>query len=222
VTVARRVRRTVRVLLALGSAAGVTVALAQVPAQGAFTAVSGSTGNSVASAADFCTAPGPTTLYSVGDSWTDFSAQAATHGGDTFLKVSSSASTTARTWLRFGLTRPAGCFLTSAQLQVRARTPAAGRTIDVYRGDPLAPQWTSSTITWGNQPSGVGTAVGNGSLTSAGWQTWTVTDHVREQLRAGNNGFVLQDRNEGAGAVEQIYEDLQNATYPPTLVLVWE
>jgi hypothetical protein len=63
--------------------------------------------------------------------------------------------------------------------------------------------------------------VGNGSLTSAGWQTWTVTDHVREQLRAGNNGFVLQDRNEGAGAVEQIYEDLQNATYPPTLVLVW-
>jgi len=211
----------IRPLAALGCAAVMTVALAQVPVQASFTAVSGAAGNSVSTAMDFCTAPGSTTLYSAGDSWTDSGAPGVTHGSDTYLKVSPSASATARVWIRFSWARPAGCFLTSAQLRVRVRTPASGRTIDVYRGDPQAPQWTSGAITWGNQPSGIGTRVGAASLGAAGWQTWTVTDHVREQVAAGNNGFVLQDRNEGFGTAEQIYEDLQNVTYKPELVLVW-
>lgn len=104
---------------------------------------------------------------------------------------------------------------------MRARAPVPGRTIDVLRGDPLAVPWAAGTIAWANQPSGVGTPVGSASLGGAGWQTWTVTEHVRQHLAAGNNGFVLQDHAEGQGVVTQVYEDLQHATFKPTLVLVW-
>jgi hypothetical protein len=214
----RTLLRAARTVAALGVAAAVTVALAQQPARSAFTGTTGTAGSSVGSAPQFCSAP-QSTLISTGDSWTDSAAPAATHGSDTFLKVSSAG---ARTWIRFTLPSiPAGCVLGSAVLSVRARTPAATRNIDVYRGDPAAPQWASGTITWTGQPSGVGTAVGSASLAAPGWQNWTVTAHVAQQYAAGNNGFLLKDRAEGSGSVEQIYEDLQNATYKPTLVLTW-
>jgi hypothetical protein len=207
-----------RIAAALGVVAALTVGLAQQPAQSAFSGTTGSTGNAVASSAQFCTAP-PTTLTSAGDSWTESAAPTATHGGDTLLKVSAAG---VRTWIRFSLpARPVGCVLDTAVLSVRARTPSPSRVIDVYRGNPLAPQWTSTAIAWANQPTGVGTRVGSASLSAAGWQTWTVTGHVTAQYTDGNNGFVLQDRSEGSGTAEQIYEDLQNATYPPTLVLTW-
>ncbi len=214
----RRVLRTGWAVTALGVAATVTVALAQQPARGAFSGTTGASGGTISSAAQFCTAP-PTRLVSSGDSWIETGAPTATHGSDTFLKVSSVG---VRTWIRFTLPSvPGGCLLSSAVLSVRARTPVPGRTIDVYRGNPTAPSWTSGTITWANQPSGVGTAVGSSSLAAAGWQNWTVTAHVTRQYADGNNGFVLRDRLEGSGSVEQIYEDLQHATYKPTLVLTW-
>jgi hypothetical protein len=211
-----------RTLLALCVIVGGTVGLASRPAMSAFSATTGTSGGTVTSSGQFCTEP-PTRLVSVGDSWTDSAATTVAHGSDTFLKVSASSSTgNTRTWIRFALPGiPAGCVLNSALLNLRARTPVSGRIIDVYRGNPAAPQWASATITWATQPTGVGTAVGSSSLTTAGSQSWTVTAHVTRQYIDGNNGFVLQDRAEGSGSAAQIYEDLQNTTYPPELVLTW-
>jgi hypothetical protein len=106
-------------------------------------------------------------------------------------------------------------------LSLYNRTPAPARTIDVYRG-ALAPVWTSAAITWTNQPAAAGTAVGKPSPPAPGWQSWTVTAHVQDQYANGNNGFVLRDRNENAGAsVEQVYDSIDMGATAPTLVVTW-
>jgi hypothetical protein len=219
----RRLRGRLGRVGILLAAAGLTVALASSTASGAFTASTVDTGNSVATAASFCVAPGTTsTVTSAGDSWTDEAAAATTHGGDPALYVRSSSAGDRRTWVRFTLpSPPTHCTVASAALSLYARTPTAGRTIDAYRG-AVTPAWTSAAITWTNQPAAAGTAVGSASLAAAGWQTWTVTAHVQDQYANGNNGFVLQDRTENAGvAVDQIYDDLQTPATAPTLVVTW-
>jgi hypothetical protein len=112
--------------------------------------------------------------------------------------------------------------VSSAVLSLYARTPTAGRTIDVYRGLSTAPAWTSAAITWGTQPAASGTAVGSASRATAGWQSWTVTAHVQDQYANGNNGFVVMDHAENAGvAVDQVYDDLQTPATAPSLVVTW-
>jgi hypothetical protein len=206
------------------SAAGLTVALASSTAHGAFSAATGDTGDSVGTAASFCVAPGTTsTATSAGDAWTDEAATTTNHGGDAFLAVRSSSAGDRRTWVRFTLpSPPTHCTVASAVLSLYARTPASGRTIDAYRGTYITPVWTSTGITWANQPAAAGTAVGTASRSTAGWQTWTVTAHVQDQYANGNNGFVLRDRTENAGvSVEQVYDDLQTPATAPTLVVTW-
>jgi hypothetical protein len=87
--------------------------------------------------------------------------------------------------------------------------------------------WTAADITWNNEPiNPLGPQATNAQTTStAGWQVWTVTDHVLAQYAGGvngNNGFLLSDRTENAAtAREQVYYDRQDATYSPRLVLTW-
>jgi hypothetical protein len=211
-------------LAAVVVVAGLTVALAESTAASAFTAVTTDSGNGVTAAASFCVSPGTTsTAVSAGDSWTDEAATATTHGSDVGLYVRSSSAGDRRTWVRFTLpVPPTHCRVASAVLSLYARTPASGRTIDVYRGTYGTPEWTSAGITWATQPAPAGTAVGSASRATAGWQTWTVTAHVQAQYANGNNGFVLRDRVENAGvAVDQIYDDLQTPATAPTLVVTW-
>jgi hypothetical protein len=221
---ARRVRGRLVRLGALLAAAGLTVGLARSTTSAAFTAATTDGGNSVTASGNFCAAPGSTsTVTSVGDSWTDEAATTTTHGGDTGLRVRSSSAGDRRTWVRFTLPAPPShCTVTTAVLSLYARSPVGGRTIDVYRGQYTTPEWTSSGITWATQPASAGARVGTASRTTIGWQTWTVTAHVQDQYANGNNGFVLQDRNENAGsAVEQVYDDLQTPGSAPTLVVTW-
>ena len=210
-------------LTGFGVAAAATVALTQVPVSGAFSAVNGNAGNSVASAASFCTAA-PTTLYSSGDTWTDESSTSANHQNNLELRVRSLSGGDRHIWTGFALpTVPARCELTQAKLSYYNKTPTSGRNVDVYRGDPTAPLWTAGGITWSNEPGYLGPAATNAATpASPGWQEWIVTDHVRAQYTAGNNGFVLRDRSENSGvAYEQVYYDRQNSTFTPTLVLTW-
>src|SRR5918997_1865037 len=72
-----------RVLVA-AAAVALTVALAQQPVLGAFTAVAGSTGNTVGAAAQFCATPSSTSLNAVADSWATESVPASTQGGDDY------------------------------------------------------------------------------------------------------------------------------------------
>jgi hypothetical protein len=211
--------------LAIGVLTVLTVVLAQQPAGATFVAQTMDTGNSVSSAASFCTAPGTAApINPEGDSWTNESAVDDTHQNDLGLHLRSYSGANYRTWIRFVLpTPPHNCALTNAVLKVYDNTPSSStRTIDVYRGDPTAARWTSAAISWRNQPSGVGTPVGAPTPTGAGWQQWSVADHVNSQYTDGNNGFLLQDHTENSGtAREQVYYDLQDSTYPSQLILTW-
>jgi hypothetical protein len=215
-------RRVLFRLAALGAAATATVALTCSTASGSFAGITGTAGSSVASAASFCTAA-PTTLSSAGDAFTDEAAVSTNHQTDLDLSVRSSSAGNRRTWVRFDLPAvPARCDLVTAELRLYDRVPATGRTIDVYRGDPLGSPWTAANITWSNQPNGLGPAVGITTTSTPGWQQWVVTAHVQAQYTDGNNGFMLRDRTEGAGTTrEQLYYDRQNASYAPVLVLTW-
>jgi hypothetical protein len=219
----RAMRGALGRLTLLGLAASLTVALAHASASASFAASTADTGNGVTASGSFCVAKGTTsTVTSAGDSWTDEAAQASTHGGDPGLYVRSSSAGDRRAWVRFALpTPPAHCSVGTAVLSMYARTATATRTIDVYRG-AATPIWASATISWGNQPGAVGPAVGSASLGTAGWQSWTVTAHVRDQYANVNNGFVLQDRAEGAGvAADQVYDVLESGATAPTLVVTW-
>ena len=206
---------------ALGAATALTVALAGTPAGSAFTGATGSSGNSVGTAADFCPAGG-TTLTPSGDSWID-SASVTPNGSDSKLMVMASVSANQRSLVRFSLpSLPAACVLASAELRLYATSPASGRTIDVYRGDPAAPLWDESTVIWSDQPGAVGTAVSSPSLITAGWQTWTVTDHVLDHYAGTNNGLILRDSAESLSPIaEQRYSSREGAN-PPGLVLTWD
>ena len=210
-------------LAAFGVGAAATVALTQVPVSGAFSAVNGNAGNSVSSAANFCTAT-TTMLYSSGDTYTEEGAAGANHQNDTEIRVRSSNSGDRHVWTGFTLPAvPTGCQLTQAKLRYWNNDPDPGRNIDVYRGDPASPLWTAATITWSNEPAYLGPAATNAATTSTlGWQEWVVTDHVVAQYGGGNNGFLLRDRTENSSTpYEQVYYDRQHTTYTPTLVLAW-
>jgi len=229
VSVHRRRTRVRRPLAALGIAAVLTVTLAQVPVQAAFRATSGSTGNSVGSAASFCTAA-PTTLYSAGDAWVDRNAATTNTQNDVELRVLASPSLTRRIWIRFDLPASPGphCSVAQARLRFYNKTPTANRDVVVRRGTASATPWTADMITWNNQPVPTGTAVGSETAKTTwtpGWQYWNVTTLVNEQDAGGttgNNGLVLLDGAESSGSgQQQVYFDRQDATYHPTLVLTW-
>ncbi len=216
----RRVVAFLRTVAALGSVAALVVTLAQTSAGSVFTGATGSSGNSVGTAADFCP-PGGTTLTPSGDSWID-SSSTMPKGSSSSLMVATSVSANQRVLVRFSLpSLPAACVLASAELRLYNTSPTTGRTIDVYRGDPTAPLWAEATVTWGDQPPAVGTAVSSATVSTAGWQTWTVTDHVLAHYAGTNNGLILRDSIEGVSPLsEQHYSSREGAT-PPELVLAW-
>jgi hypothetical protein len=174
------------------------------------------------SAAGFCTPTG-TTLTASGDSWIDSSSSTVPDGGSSSLMVKSSTSANQRALVRFSPPAlPTGCVPSSAELRVNnVVSPVAGRTIDVYRGDPAAPLRAESTVTWANRPPAVGTAAVNLTVSTAGWQTWTVTHHVTDHHAGTNNGLILRDRTEStSGSAEQRYSS-RESFIPPQLVLAW-
>ena len=212
-------------LAAVALAAVATAALTQSTAGASFAGTTGNAGDKVSSAATFCSTA-PTTVLSAGDSWTDEANTSANHYDDLNLYVrSSSAGDRRHTWIRFDLPAvPARCDLVQAKLSFYATASAAGRNIDVYRANPAATPWASTTIWWGDEPTVATPPATNAVTTGApGWQQWTVTALVQAQYPAGaNNGFLLRDRVENAGtAQQQVYYDRQNATYYPRLVLTW-
>jgi hypothetical protein len=218
-------------LVAVGTAAAATVALSQATASGTFVGLTGNAADRASSAATFCTSA-PSTLFSNGDSWTDETSGATdtNHQTDLDLRVRSSSAGDRHIWVQFVLPAipdPSHCQLVDATLSLYNKAPVSGRNIDVYRGNPTSRTWTAADITWNNEPiNPLGPQATNAQTTStAGWQAWTVTDHVLAQYAGGvngNNGFLLRDRTEAAAtAREQVYFDRQDAIYSPRLVLTW-
>jgi hypothetical protein len=212
-----------RFLVAAG-AVGMTVALAQEPVLGAFTAVSGSSGNSVSAAAEFCATPGSRSLNAVADSWVNEQQSTWTGGGDDYYNlVRSQTNVDYRTFVRFETlpTIPPGCALSSASLRLYTDGPSANRTLDAYLADPNAALWTETSLSWATQPVTAGTPAPAVTVASNGYVSWNVTGLVATLYTVTNNGFAIRDRNEGnpTGYGQQYIA--RQGTYPPKLDVAW-
>jgi len=166
-----------------------------------------------------CSAPGgvrygfPNTA-----AYVDQATPSTNYGSDTTLRVrSQSGSLNRRSLVKFDLpTAPPGCTMTNATMYMYASTPAAGRTIQVFRA---AASWNGGSVTWNNQPTTTGTAVTSASLSAAGYQSWDVTSHVASQYSGTNNGFIVRDATESSGtAAQQVYDSDNAANYPVLVV----
>jgi hypothetical protein len=217
----RAVRLAVRAL-AVGVAGALTVLLAQVPVGATFTATTVDGTNRVGTAANFCEKTEFVTASAV--AWTDQAAPTTNQPDTGTLRVRSRTAAGARTWVRFDLppAKP-GCILQAATLRLQNRVPGSPTIVDAFLGDTAAPAWTPGTITWDNQPRGLGTGIGGSIMTAPGTQVWGVTDEVRQQYTTGlNNGFVLQDRYENGGTgIEQQYDGVLTSPTAPHVQLDW-
>lgn len=206
------------------AALGFTVALAQQPVQGAFTAVSGSSGNTVGAATQFCSTPGPVSLTAVEDTWANEQNPTWTGGGDDYYNmVGSQSGADHRLFVRFSLPSvPAGCVLASATLRLYTDGPDAGRTLGVYRGDPADPLWTETTLSWNSQPEHIGTPATRLTVSTNGYLSWTVTTLTKEIYASTDNGFVVRDQAEDNPTGYQQQYIARQGGFPPKLDLVWD
>jgi hypothetical protein len=192
----RRVHRVFAMAVGLGLAAAMTVSLAGNPASGAFVGTTDASGNSVGSAASFCTSPQTVAAPLTADTWVNQGQANVNYGTHNALHVRSQTSANRRVLLKLDVpTVPGGCALTDATLRPYNSSGIAARTIAVLRLDH-AIAWTETGVTWANQPAEVAGAV-TGPVVVGAWQSWTVTPLV-SAIGAGavDNGFVVRDAAE--------------------------
>jgi hypothetical protein len=117
---------------------------------------------------------------------------------------------------------PARCTLTGATLRLYATSPGAGRTIEAWR---LNGAWTETGVTWNNTPATVaGTSVSSASLSSAGFQQWSVLAAVQAMYAGTNNGFLIKDSADSALlSVQQVFQSRNGTpdTQDPQLVVTF-
>ena len=208
------------------AAAGLTVALAQQPVHGAFTAATGSTGNQATTATTFCTTPSSGTVTATADSFVNEGNPTSTGGGaDSYIVVTGQVGSVRRVYVRFDTLPvvPSRCTITSATLQLFAESQVAGRTLGVYRADPTL-TWTEAGLNWDNRPAALDTPVTAVSPSVDQYVSWTVTDHVRTIYAlggSGNNGFVVRDQDETGGGAWQQFNSRDVATNKPRLTVTW-
>jgi len=210
----RRFVRSARRLAVLGSAAALTVLLAQHATTAAFTAQTGDAGNSVSTAASFCTTPGTQTVIAAADATGYQGAPATAYGSDATIAVTSGSGGNARVVLRFQLPARGGCSVTAATLKMYVNSGQTGRTIDVYRVDPSAPVWTEVGLTWNSLPPTTGAAVSSASLATGSWQQWTVTGMMPALYAGVNNGFLLRDQVDSNTPTRTQYWDSRESSTP--------
>ena len=210
-------------LAALCLAAASTVALAQHGSTAAFTGQTADTGNTVTSAASFCTSPGGATVPVINDTYVNEADPATTQGGSTTLRVASGSLARAHAYFRFTLPTPlpTHCGITGATLRLHATSSQGPGTILVHRASTT---WASGTNTWSTvpRPAPAGTGVG-AAAGAAGWHEWNVTVLTRELYAGTNDGFLVKDAVETNPARATIYESFDSLTVAnrPQLVLTW-
>lgn len=203
---------------AFGVAVASTVGLTQVPVSGAFTGITGNTTNTATASSNFCTAtPNTVTVPMTGDAWVDEEFPDDNHQDDRDLRVRTSGFDY-QAWAGFDLASvpiPPHCQVAQATLKYWNKTPVSGQRVDVFRG---ASSWIATEIDYNNKPSRTGTAASSFTPSVAGYQTWDVTLHVRNQYTNGNYGFVLVAA--GTTGPLQVYSDRVSPN-PPSLELTW-
>jgi hypothetical protein len=167
-----------------------------------------------------CASPGSQTLTTPSaDSWIDESDPTKNNGTDSNLYVQSKTpNLNQRTLVSFALPAlPTGCSVTSATLELYAKSSEGTRTIEAYRA---ASSWSESTVTWNTRPATTGAPATSASGT--GWRSWSVTTLVQSMYTTANHGFVLKDQTEGVGSFRQNYASREDAPNDPRLVLTWD
>jgi hypothetical protein len=227
VTGRRRFRVGLRAAAVCSAVVAMTVVLSQQTAGSAFTASSGSSGNSVSTAPVFCSGTGSATFSTnatVQDTWVTQGSPFDSAGGSKSIYIRSQDGANIHALLRFDLTAtpiPAGCRVTSATLRMWSTVSVAGRVIQAYRVVP-SPQWDQYVVSWNTHPAVTADPPAESTTAAADvWQQWTVTDLVKAQYAHGNNGFLLRDRDEDSGSpVEQRYRSREDGL-PPQLTVNW-
>jgi signal peptidase I len=222
VSAARGTRRAARrvsasALAALVSAASiVSVPIMLAATEGAFSAVTASTANSFQAATTFCP---DTTLTATVDTTLIQASPDANSGTDAQLQIQSKNVENDRVLVKFALpVTPAGCTRTSSVLRLTLNPL-------VYQFFYLGPNrtllarhvtasWAENTATWNNQPSTDATNPASmGPTTAPGPHDFTVTGQVNAWTAGTNQGFLIRDSVENAGAQAiQLYESSEAST----------
>ena len=164
--------------------------------QGAFSSVTGNTGNTFSAAPAFACAGGggggTQNIIADYDAEVHSSNVNANYGTLNSLDVRSDAGDLRRAFVHFPLpAAPAGCVVTSATLTFVVRN-SDGHALNALR---VAAAWTELGITWANQPA---TAGAPSSATSAPGMTFSVGPQVQAMYLGGTDfGFVVVDTQEG-------------------------
>jgi large repetitive protein len=205
-------------------AAGLTLALTQNTTTAAFTGQTSDVGNSVGTAADFCTSPGTSTLIATADTAVYQANATANYGATTGIGVGSGVGANAYSYIKFTLpsSLPAGCILTSAVLRLYASQSQAA-TISASRASVA---WNGTTITWNTpgKPVPAGTPVNVAMPGVVGFQQWTVTTLTQELMAGPDYGFMLKDSVDNAASARyQTWDSIEAATSTqrPRLILTW-
>ena len=158
-------------------------------------------------------------LTATADSWIDQSSSSQNKGTDASLKVrSKNGSQNVRSLVRFDLPAiPAGCVVQGATLRLFSDAAVNGRTLQALR---VNASWTENGVTWANQPSTTGSAATTSSGT--GWRQWNVLSQLQAMYSGTNNGFLIRDATEGAGAgPEQSFHSREKGSEAPQLVITF-
>ena len=139
------------------------------------------------------------------------------HGTISTMDVqSSTAASKHRSLVRFPLPSiPAGCFLSSARLEVDVVSNSNNRTIQAV---PASSAWSENSVTWSSQPTSAGPVVSTNSHPSR--LAWPVTAQVQYMYDNANNGFILRDANETSGNTRQNLRSRESGSQP-RLILSW-
>jgi len=165
-----------------------------------------------------CADPGTRTLTSTADSYVQQGAPTTNSGTATTMLVQPNSAAVRRSLVNFDLPlTPNGCSVTSASLRLWVSATGGSRTMYAYQSGGA---WTETGVTWNNQPATTGSAVGVTSTAASSWTSWTVTSIVQAQYSGSNNGFIVQDSNEGSGTAAQTYHTREN-TNDPQLVITY-
>lgn len=134
--------------------------------------------------------------------WDDY------YGADKLKVGPDKESGTTRSLLWFPLpSLPAGKYVVGADLVLQADSanisPKLPMKVDVFRA---MNSWTSSGVTWTNQPSLGAVAESTSTVTGDGKFAWNVTGLVYEWYHKGlaNNGFVLKASDENPSGMDAV------------------
>ncbi len=179
----------------------------------------------MSSAASFCPSPGSATLTSAAMDAPVYQSNPTTNYA-TYPSVGSISSqgANARSLLKFNLpSLGAFCTFASATLSLYATSVAAGRPIDVFQVNPVAPAWSDTTVTWQNQPGTTGSPASSNAPSAPNVvQKWQIAGLLNAVRSAGvDNGLMIEDAAENSVTSCSEYYDSNEGTHPPQLALAW-